>query len=172
VSFYDKLATVKGIKTVPPENLHITLDFLGEVAEAGISDLAEKLMTIAAQESPFTLEIKGVGAFPSLTAPKTLWVAMEQKKALFDLAKRIKRATDSLDRKRFSPHLTIGRVKYKDSSQSRFYNEFIKQENYSFGRFPVDSFFLMKSDLSGKTPVYTVVKEFKIKDGEKQDGKK
>lgn len=171
VSFYDKLGTVKGIKKVPYENLHITLDFLGKMEADQIPYLAEKLTAAAAQGSPFTLEMKGVGAFPSLTAPKTLWVAIEKKKALFDLAKRIKTATESSDRKRFSPHLTVGRVKYEDPGQNRFYNEFIKEENHSFGGFTVDSFFLMKSDLSGKTPVYNVVEEFKIKDGEKQDGK-
>lgn len=171
-SFYANLGSVKGIKGVPGENLHITLNFLGEIKEKGaeLSALCQNLATAAEKIRPFTMELKGVGAFPSLAAPKTLWIAMEKKKALFDLAKAVKAASPGDAQKPFSPHLTVGRVKYEDPSQERFYREFIKREAWSFGQFPVDSFFLMKSDLTGKTPVYTVVKEFKIKDGEKQNG--
>ncbi len=168
--FYDSLGTVKGIKGVPWENLHITLNFLGEIKEEELPALRQNLTVAAGETLPFTLEIKGVGAFPSLTAPKTLWVAMEKKKALFDLAKAVSAAVKSRDQKRFSPHLTVGRVKYQDPSQDRFYSEFMKQNSLSFGDFSVSSFFLMKSDLMGRTPVYTVVEEFKIKDGEKQNG--
>lgn len=172
ISFYKSLGAVKGIKAVPYENLHITLNFLGEIKEAEIPALVEQLAAAAAKTRPFSLELKGVGAFPSMAAPKTLWVAMEKQKALFDLAKMVVTAAASNDRKRFSPHLTVGRVKYEDPGQNRFYNAWIKQENISFGRFTVNSFSLMKSDLTGKTPVYTVVEEFKIKDGEKQNGKR
>ncbi|HMM05764.1 MAG TPA: RNA 2',3'-cyclic phosphodiesterase [Clostridiales bacterium] len=173
-SFYGDLGIVKGIKGVPWENLHITLNFLGEIEEEGVelSALCQNLATAATGMQPFTMELKGVGAFPSLAAPKTLWVAMEKKKALFDLAKAVKAASPGNAQKPFSPHLTVGRVKYEDPSQERFYREFEfkKREAYSFGHFRVSSFFLMKSDLTGKTPVYTVVEEFKIKDGEKLNG--
>ncbi len=171
-SFSASLGSVQGIKGVPWENLHITLHFLGEIKEEGaeFSALCQNLTAAAEKTRPFTMELRGVGAFPSLTAPKTLWVAMEKKKALFDLAKAVKTASPGGAQKPFSPHLTVGRVKYEDPSQERFYREFMKREAWSFGHFRVSSFFLMKSDLTGKTPVYTVVEEFKIKDGEKQNG--
>lgn len=171
-SFYESLGPVKGIKAVPAENLHITLDFLGEVGEEALPGLTESLTAVAGRTLSFTMELKGVGAFPSLAGPKTLWVAMAKEKALFDLANEVKAVVASGDQKRFSPHLTVGRVKYEDPSQGRFYNEFTKRKSLSFGRFRVSSFFLMKSDLTGKTPVYTVMKEFKIKDGENQNGKR
>lgn len=120
ISFYKSLGAVKGIKAVPYDNLHITLDFLGEIKEAEIPALVEQLAAAAAKTRPFSLALEGLGVFPSMAAPKTLWVAIEKKKVLFDLAKMVKTATASADRKHFSPHLTVGRVKYEDPGQNCF----------------------------------------------------
>jgi 2'-5' RNA ligase len=171
-SFYDATGAAKGVKSVPLENLHITLDFLGEISEKEKDTLLPALDAAANAAKPFSLAIEGTGAFPKTAAPKTLWLGVEKKDELFALARGVKTAVNSQDTKPFSPHLTISRVKFPDESQTEYFKSFFAYRHFSFGTLTVGSFFLMKSDLAGKTPVYTKIKEFKIKDGEIKDGKR
>lgn len=169
--FCEGLGDVKGVKKVPPKNLHLTLDFLGEITEGETKIFARRMAEIAAKTKPFSLTVSGVGAFPRRNHPKTLWVGLEKSISLLRLASDVKDALESDDKKKFSPHLTVGRVKYEDDSQGIFLRRFFQAENLFFGTLNIDRFCLMKSDLSGKTPVYTILNEFMLKEGE-HDGKK
>lgn len=169
--FMMELGDVKGIRMVPPENLHLTLDFLGEISERDVPFLREKLTAVAANTPSFPLSVCGVGAFPKSGDPKVLWVGLKRSTALMALASAVKEATGSNDGKRFSPHLTMGRVKYAEAKQRKFLEQFFQAEHRHFGRMNVDRFLLMQSDLSGKAPVYTAISQFELKDGEKNGEK-
>src|SRR5439155_5199408 len=65
---------VDGVAWTPPENLHVTLKFLGALAAEHVVSLAERLAIVAAAQSPFTVTYARVGAFPSATRPQVLWV--------------------------------------------------------------------------------------------------
>lgn len=164
-AFLKEVGSVKGIKGVPLENLHITLDFLGEISQKEADLFCDNLERMARNVTPFSLRMKGVGAFPRRSDPKTLWIGMEHTKALKCLAKDVKFAVDSMDQKKFSPHLTVGRVKYEREEHSDYFDRFFRWDQRDFGTLTVDHFQLMKSDLSGKTPVYTVIREFKLMGG-------
>lgn len=164
-SFYKELGFAKGIKTVPVENLHITLDFLGEISEKEAERFSGNLAFVAEHTAPFVLTIKGSGAFPKKSDPKVLWIGMDRSKSLMTLAEEVKAAVDSMDTKKFSPHLTLGRIKYNDVTQSAYYDRFFQQGDRIFGKMKVDCFRLMKSDLSGKTPIYTLWREFELRGG-------
>lgn len=168
-SFYKELGWVKGVNPVPIENLHITLDFLGEITEKEAERFCDKLKVVSNNAASFPLVIKGVGAFPKRSEPKVLWLGMDRSKSLISLASSVKDAVDSMDTKKFSPHLTLGRVKYNDMSQNDYFGRFFREKDRMFGKMTVDRFQLMISDLSGKTPVYTLWKEFKLTGG-KQNG--
>ena len=168
--FYETLGVAKGLKPVPPQNLHLTLDFLGEISPARAEKLCQSLAAAAATARPFRLAVKGAGAFPRRGSPRVLWLGVEREPALFDLAAAVRLATGSKEQKPFSPHLTVARVNFPDQGQERFFKEFFKYGDFSFGVQEVTSFFLMESDLSGKVPVYSIVKEFKMKDGVMQHG--
>ena len=161
--FSDLLGKPKGITKVPAKNLHITLDFLGDISEKEVTRFCRNLDEVASKASPFSVEVCGVGTFSSRGAPKVLWVGLKNPGLLCDLAAKVKAAVDSCDQKKFSPHLTVGRVKYCNSSQESFMKAFLVKEKERFGEMKVDRFFLMKSDLSGKTPVYSVIKEFNLR---------
>ena len=163
--FYRKFGVVRGVKMVIPENLHITLDFLGDITQREVDTFSANLETLAKDTEPFKISIKGVGAFPSRKDPKILWIGMENNQPLKKLAAKVKIAVDSMDDKKFSPHLTVGRVKYKSDDQKDFYDHFFSQDHRKFGEFVVDHFQLMKSDLSGKDPIYTVIRDFKLSGG-------
>lgn len=161
-AFYRRIGSVRGVKPVVPDNLHITLDFLGDISQREADTFSANLQRLAGETKPFTIGICGVGAFPSRKDPKILWIGMENSRPLKELAVKVKAAVDSMDDKKFSPHLTVGRVKYKSDDQQNYFDRFFSQDRISFGEIRVDHFQLMKSDLSGKDPVYTVIRDFKL----------
>src|SRR3712207_5605424 len=61
-----------GIRWVQPEGIHLTLQFLGDVAEASIPDIVEALRAASTGASPISLELNGLGVFPNLRRPRVL----------------------------------------------------------------------------------------------------
>jgi 2'-5' RNA ligase len=106
----------RGIKWVNAENLHITLRFLGDIEEDSVSGLAENIKNNVDGFGVFDLSLAGIGGFPNLKRPRVIWTGAEiGKDKLRDLAAGVETACVESEfgnsDKRFSPHLTIGRVK-------------------------------------------------------------
>ena len=93
---------------------HVTLAFLGDVAERRLDDLTEALTRSAAKRSPLVLRLAGAGAFPNPYAARVLWAGVEQVRGdLTSVARGIRSSASSVgaspDGTRFHPHLTLGR---------------------------------------------------------------
>lgn len=103
------------VRWVKPEQLHLTLLFLAERPAEQLSRIEAVLQRAARQNSPFTLETQGFGAFPSLKRPSVLWVGVGgDLEALHSLQRHVALELAWLglaDDKRFRPHLTLARVK-------------------------------------------------------------
>ena len=104
------------VKWIAPDNLHWTLNFLGEVDLREIPDVCKAVIQAAAQFEPFEVETFGLGAFPTLERPRTIWVGVregqQQMIALQDeLSSRLAKLGYRPEHRRFQPHLTIGRVR-------------------------------------------------------------
>lgn len=103
------------LRVVPPENLHLTLKFLGEVEEGRTGAVTDVLEAAARGLAPFTMVLRGTGAFPRLTAPRVLWIGVEGADSLVAFAQRLEDGLAALGfpqgRRPFAPHLTVARVK-------------------------------------------------------------
>jgi RNA 2',3'-cyclic 3'-phosphodiesterase len=95
---------------------HLTLRFLGEVSSDRVPSIVEALERVAQKTPSFDLVLEGVGAFPSRSNPRVVWVgATAGREEASDLAGRISRALDeagvTVERERLVPHLTLFRVR-------------------------------------------------------------
>jgi len=111
------------INWVRPQEMHLTLKFLGDISDTETPDVCRVIKQVADDFEPFEIICRGAGAFPNNRAPRTLWIGIQ------DGAEELKRLQavidDALNSKLgygkeprgFYPHLTIGRVKHAEPDQ-------------------------------------------------------
>ena len=94
---------------------HLTLKFLGDVRPETLDDVSEAVQNVANAQSPFSIELGGVGAFPNFKRPRVLWVGIKQgASAVSNLAKSVNLELKHLGfptDNRFNPHLTLARLR-------------------------------------------------------------
>ena len=66
------------VKWVSPDNIHLTLKFLGEISEEKCEKVKAALDEVAKTSAPFEISIKDIGAFPKLEFPRVIWVGLEK----------------------------------------------------------------------------------------------
>ncbi len=153
------------LKVVKPVNLHMTLKFLGDTEEALVEDIITCLAGATRERRPFQLRLRGMGAFPSLSNIKVIWVGMEDGNELVDLAEVIdgSLATVGLERDRrgFKPHLTVARSRgiiAEDTMQ-----DFIAANAATdYGDYSVEEVVLKKSVLTPQGPIYSDVRTVRL----------
>ena len=150
------------VKWVEPTGIHLTLKFLGYVASNRIAEITEAIADAATGIPPFTLEIKGLGAFPNLNRVRVVWVGIEGKTDnLLQLQKRLDENLDILgfppEQREFTPHLTLARVRDSASALERQeLGQLISAAKApSIGSFTAKSLSLMRSQLARTGAVYT-----------------
>ena len=150
------------VKWVNPESVHLTLKFLGNVAPDAIPQITEAVSAASRATPPFRLELSELGGFPNLRAPRVLWVGIQgEVDSLSALQKSIDNALIPLgfppEKKGFSPHLTVGRVREKASANDRrrLGDIVASFETGSLPSFTVDSFNLMRSILAREGAIYS-----------------
>lgn len=151
------------VRWVPYENLHLTVQFLGDVEEKRIPELKQILNSF---ESIFreNLKISNIGAFPGPTAPKIIWIGFKRS----DMLQKIQRQLTfslldkgfSVDHKPYKPHLTIGRVRDNVVIAS---DQFARLEGLTakteISDTPLDRLTLFDSQLRPGGPIYTALYE-------------
>ena len=166
----NRLATVQSLlvktgadlKLVEPQNIHITLRFLGNITPSMAENIFEEMRKI--QFMPFNVQIKGLGAFPDLRYSRVVWAGItegaEQLKNIFNqLEPRLRGLGFTPDPKGFSPHLTIARVRSGRNKQ-QLAKFIIENGNYDFGAVNAKCLRLKRSDLMPNGPVYSTLKEY------------
>lgn len=153
------------LKVVRPELLHVTLKFLGDTDEQLVDEIAARMAKSVSGIPPFTIKLNGMGAFPSLSNIRVVWVGIQNGKALEEIAKRLDASIGELgferDRKGFVPHLTLARAR---SGRNIANVQEILRRNAAtdFGEYPVDKIALKKSILSPQGPTYSVVRQISL----------
>lgn len=154
-----------GATWVKPENLHITLAFLGNVAPAALEPLRTHLATACQAIAPYTLEARGVGAFPSVKRPTVVWCGVMPDSGAITatheaVAMAVAVAGLEMDRKnRFHPHITLGRV--RDTRRAaRLPDALTQEQGFSGGEIAVENVALFASNLTPRGPVYTRLQTF------------
>lgn len=122
---FEKRGVLKELKWVAPENYHATLCFLGSVGEEQISEIKRMGAEAAGQCSPFKIRISGIGAFPSLTNPKTLWYGIGLNAGLSCIHSKLQERFSpylNLSEKTFTPHMTFAKVEGRNCKLVEFPN--------------------------------------------------
>ena len=141
-----------------PENIHLTLRFLGEVDERRVGEVEKVCAASAAEFRPFTLSLNDTGVFPNARQPRVLWAglageiekAVEMRKRLDDGLALIGFEREGKD---FNPHLTIGRV--KSNRKTRELLALADARRVPALSFVVTEIVLMKSELHPAGARYT-----------------
>jgi len=150
-------------KPVEPQNLHFTLQFLGEISEDVSQKIKQALKTI--EFSTFKINFKGLGVFPKMKFPRVIWIGTDENggKVLIDLAKKVENVLTPLgftSDKPFKSHITIFRIKNKIGDISK---ELEKFGSYEFGSQEISKIKLKQSVLTPQGPVYSDLEEIKAK---------
>ncbi len=148
-------------KLVEPHNLHITLKFIGEIPPLKVEAIKSRLSRLSFQE--FDLELHGVGGFPTLNRARVLWIGVSKgAEELIEISevieKNLQQVSIPRSSKPFHPHLTIARVKRPLNHRVR--KILSTYSNTDFGKMRVSKFYLMKSTLTSRGPIYTVISEY------------
>jgi len=151
-------------KWTQPQNLHVTLQFIGEVDRETLTQLLKTTQEVANSFRPFKVTYKGLGVFPHPRRPRILWVGVEGGAGIL---KRLARAVELANRKvpkirpdtkPFHPHVTICRMKRVDE---RKLNRLMRRyQNFVFGEEVVNRIAVIKSTLTPEGPIYSPIEEF------------
>lgn len=146
------------VKWANPDNLHLTLRFLGDVKEPDLQELFDALEDAVSGLSPFAVEVAGIGAFPNWRHPRVVWAGCgEGSDDAVRLAEAVEEAVRDLgydpEKRPFSPHFTLGRVKFPADAEG-LEPAAARLADKSYGFLDVDSAVVFMSDLRRHGPVY------------------
>ena len=149
------------VRWTRPEQLHLTLKFLGHVPRERLADSAAALSRASTGIAPFQLALEGVGCFPHPQNPRVVWIGINgELPSLRRLQTQIDQQTkgigDHSEERAFQPHLTVGRVKARH--QARDLGEFVQTASFpELGRWTVREIHLIQSELSPDGARYTTL---------------
>lgn len=144
-----------GARWVEPENLHITLRFIGEVQGNEAEDIDAALSSVRSR--PFPVTLAGMGDFGDERRLRSLWIRVEPNEALERLQAKVeqavRRAGQPPEKRKFKPHVTLARFKSHPGGKLETY--FAERALFRAPPFEVTSFTLYSSFLSGQGPIYS-----------------
>lgn len=145
---------VPGARWLEPDEMHLTVRFIGEVDGLVYEDVLAALDDV--RLSPLELALRGVGHFPPRGEPRILWAGLERSDPLRVLHERVEsalvRAGVDAERRKFSPHVTIARLK---GTPPRAVGSFLAMNGlFRTEPFRVEEFHLFSSSLGAKRAVH------------------
>lgn len=152
------------IKYVDLENLHFTLKFFGDIDTEGIDLISSKIENVIKDFDSFDIKIKGCGAFPNKNRIKVIWVGLDEDEILKDLHDKLDKEFNSIGfdlDKKFSSHLTIGRMK-SAKGKDKVKKTLETFNTIDIGTMEVNTITLKKSTLTPSGPIYEDLIQFRL----------
>ncbi len=154
------------VKWVRPEGIHITLKFLGNVAQAQLPQIKQAIQRAVEGQRAFSITSNGIGGFPSLKRPRVIWIGLQENTLapLKQLQQRVEAELARLgfepENRPFKPHLTLGRVRTPRNIEL-VVNTLEKHPLQPIS-FPVEEVLLMRSELRRDGARYTPLERFAL----------
>jgi RNA 2',3'-cyclic 3'-phosphodiesterase len=153
------------VRWVKPENIHLTIVFLGNVSVENLSAMERPIGVTCGRHRPFPISLKGLGCFPNARSPRVLWLGLEGD------AERMGRLRDELqaglvpfgieaEKRPFRPHLTLGRFNRSPRGDRELERVLGEHEGLSSPSCTIEELVLFKSDLRRGGSIYTKLKSW------------
>jgi 2'-5' RNA ligase len=150
------------VRWVARENMHVTMKFLGDQPDKRLGDICSAAQRAARQVEPFHAQFHGVGAFPDVKRPRTLWIGVSDGRDEF---RRLFNAIDEelgqvgirKERRGFQPHLTFGRVRQGGPNQRELAGLLEEHTEFDAGGIVVTQAIVFASRLDRDGPTYTIL---------------
>ncbi|SMO37194.1 RNA 2',3'-cyclic phosphodiesterase [Halorubrum cibi] len=163
-------ADAPGIRFTDPEQAHLTLKFLGDVAAGDLEDVraAGERAVEDAGVGPFDCTVEGLGVFPSLEYVSVVWAGIgEETEALTRLHEALEAETTALgfepESHEFTPHVTLART--DDGRGKGLAREVVRERDPELGAFEVEEVRLIESTPTEDGPVYEPIETFALGSG-------
>ncbi|UCG44995.1 MAG: RNA 2',3'-cyclic phosphodiesterase [Candidatus Bathyarchaeota archaeon] len=155
------LASGANLKLVQPQNIHITMRFLGNISPNMVEPISQEMGHVSFM--PFNAEILGLGAFPSIKYTRVVWAGIRKgSEKLSDISSqlepRLRKMGFKSDRKGFNPHLTLARVR-TGQNKAELARCIKDLAGFKFGVVEAKSLKLKRSVLTPKGPIYSTLAE-------------
>ena len=153
---------------VRPEDIHLTLKFLGDVPTEAVPEITQALKIACAPSAPFDITLAGVGCFPNCRQPRVVWVGIKETVFLRNLQSAVEEAVNELgyppEERAFSPHLTLARVERnaKPKEVAALGQEVERSALGEIATFHAERVSLMRSDLRPSGPIYSELAEARL----------
>ena len=150
----------RSVRPVRPEQLHLTLRFLGDTEEGLVDGIREVMEDAVEGVEPFWLSFEGVGAFPNARRARVVWIGLRGAEPLVDIARTLEGGVVDLgfrpEKRGFRPHATVARVK-RLQRHERLGSLLDRWSDAEFGKMEVRSIELKRSQLTPQGAIYTTV---------------
>jgi 2'-5' RNA ligase len=149
------------VRWMAPQNIHLTLKFLGDIDLSGLNRLKDSLLEECLRHESFEIRVEGLGAFPNNRRPRVIWIGVQAPPNLAALQKGIETVLlmqgYPREERPFSPHLTLGRVSQHAGPDDidQLAGLLGKTRVGHLGTNYVKSVQLFQSDLHPTGPIYT-----------------
>ena len=154
------------IRWVKPNNVHLTIKFLGDVKTSEIDIIDQTLFDSVKSCAPISLTIKGAGVFPGVNRPRVFWMGVSgDTQALEHLQRSVDRHCERIgfpkERKPYKGHLTLGRFKAAVDS-NKLVEAIASCRVFYSPLFVLDVMTLFNSELKSTGPIYSTLKKYPL----------
>jgi 2'-5' RNA ligase len=158
-------ATSTGVAWTRPDQLHLTLQFLGNVEPARLPSLTGRLRAALASVASFEMQVGGIGAFPNVSRPQVLWVGLTAPE-VGALAAGVQGACAGAgfppEQRTFRPHVTLGRVRTRSRRDAPDLGFLARDGALQFGMAPVTRVVLYRSELGAAGARHSILEDFPL----------